>query len=105
MYPIEYICTKEETINTGISIETVNESKWNPHDTLSDSESIHLNTSIDTGILFSPTSKKATTANIVVNTTAVQVIKWAPVTPIFLPKKPEAIDPNSGKIIITRYII
>ena len=92
-------------INTGKSIETVNESKWNPHDTFKDSESIHLNTSIDTGILFSPTSKKATIDNIVVNITAVQVIIWAPVTPIFLPKKPEAIDPNSGKIIIAKYII
>jgi hypothetical protein len=29
----------------------------------------------------------------------------APDTPVFLPKKPEAIDPNSGKIIIARYII
>jgi hypothetical protein len=27
------------------------------------------------------------------------------VTPVFLPKKPEAIDPNSGKIIIAKYII
>jgi hypothetical protein len=105
MYPIEYICTREETINTGISIETVNESKWNPHNTFRDSESIHLNTSIDTGVLFNPTSKKATTAKIVVTTTAVQVIKWAPENPILLPKKPETIDPNSGKIIIARYII
>jgi hypothetical protein len=86
-------------------METVSESKWNAHDTFRDSESIHLNSSIDTGILFNPTSKKATTANIVVNITAVQVIIWDPVTPIFLPKKPEAIDPNSGKIIIVRYII
>jgi hypothetical protein len=29
----------------------------------------------------------------------------APETPIFLPKKPEAIDPNSGKMIIAKYII
>jgi len=102
---MEYICTKEETISTGINIDTVNESKWNPHDTFNDSESIHLNTCIDTGILFNPTSKKAITAKNVVVTTAVHVIIWAPVTPIFLPKKPEAIDPNSGKIIIARYII
>ena len=54
-------------------------------------------------MLFNPTSIKATTAKIVVITTAVQVINWAPETPIFLPKKPEAIDPNSGKIIIARY--
>ena len=102
---MEYICTKEDTIKTGISMETVNESKWNPHHTFNDSESIHLNTSMDTGILFNPTSKKAKTANIVVVTTAVHVIICAPDTPIFLPKKPEAIDPNSGKIIIARYII
>lgn len=105
MYPIEYICTKEETISTGISIETVNESKLNAHDTFSDSESIHLNTSMDTRILFNPTSKKATRANTVVITTAVHVIILAPETPIFLPKKPETIDPNSGKIIIIKYII
>ena len=105
MYPIEYIWTKELIINTGKSIETVKESKWNPHETFKDSESIHLNTSIDTGILLYPTSKKATTANKVVNTTAIHVITWAPETPIFLPKKPDAIDPNSGKIIIARYII
>ena len=105
MYPIEYTCTNEETINTGINIDTVNESKWNPHDTFSDSESIHLKTSIDTGVLFNPTSKKATIAKTVVIITAVHVIICDPVTPIFLPKKPDAIDPNSGKIIIARYII
>ena len=92
-------------IKTGISIETVNESKWNPQNTFNDSESIHLNTSIDTGILFSPTSKKAKTAKIVVVTTAVHVKICAPDIPVFLPKKPETIDPNSGKIIIARYII
>ena len=43
MYPIEYICTKEEIINTGISIDTVKESKLNPHEIFNDSESIHLN--------------------------------------------------------------
>jgi hypothetical protein len=102
---MEYICTKDDTISTGISIETVNESKLNAQDTSNDSESIHLNTWIDTGVLFNPTSKKPNTANIVVVTTAVHVIICAPDTPIFLPKKPEAIDPNSGKIIIARYII
>ena len=60
---------------------------------------------MDKFILFNPTSKKAKTANIVVVTTAVHVIICAPDTPSFLPKKPEAIDPNSGKIIIARYII
>ena len=67
------MCTKEETINTGISIETVSESKLKAHETFKDSESIHLNTSIDEVILFNPTSKKVNTADIVVNTTAVHV--------------------------------
>ena len=58
-----------------------------------------------TGKLFNPTSKKAKAANVVVETTNVHVIICAPDTPTFLPKKPEAIDPNSGKIIIARYII
>jgi hypothetical protein len=75
MYPIEYTCTKEETINTGKSIDTVRESKWNPHDTSSDSESIHLNISKDTGTLFNPTSKNANTAkNVVVITELVDII-------------------------------
>jgi hypothetical protein len=55
--------------------------------------------------LFNPTSKKANTANTVVIITAVHVIMCDPENPIFLPKKPDAIDPNSGKIIIARYII
>jgi hypothetical protein len=40
------MCTKEETIRTGISIDTVKESKTNPHDTFNDSESIHVNSLI-----------------------------------------------------------
>ena len=55
-------------------MDTVNESKWNPHDTLSDSESIHLNSSIDTGILFNPTSIKAIIERIVVVITQLHVI-------------------------------
>ena len=97
--------TKEDTISTGINIDTVNESKWKPHDTLSDSLSIHLKSWIDTGILFRPTSKKATIAKIVVTITELHVINCAPLTPTFLPKNPETIDPNNGKIIIARYII
>jgi hypothetical protein len=97
--------TKEDTIKTGISIETVNESYKNPHNTFNDSESIHLNTSMYTGILFNPTSKKEITANTVVSTTAVHVINWAPEIPDFLPKNPDTTEPNSGKIIIARYII
>jgi hypothetical protein len=34
----------------------------------------------------------------------VQVIICEPVTPIFLPKYPEAIEPNKGNIIIDKYI-
>jgi hypothetical protein len=33
------------------------------------------------------------------------VIICDPLTPIFLPKKPEAIEPNKGKIINVKYII
>lgn len=44
------------------------------------SESVHLNSSIDTGILFNPTSKKATTAKTVVIITAVHVIICDPET-------------------------
>jgi hypothetical protein len=68
------MCTKDDIINTGISIDTVNESKLNPHNTLKLSESIHLNSCIDTGILLNPTSKNAMLANIVVIITQLQVI-------------------------------
>ena len=102
---MEYICTKEETIKTGKSIDTVSESKLNAQDTSNDSESIHLNTWIVTGTLLNPTSKKASTARIVVVTTAIHVNICAPDTPTFLPKNPDAIDPNSGKMIIAKYII
>jgi hypothetical protein len=104
MYPIEYTCTKEEIINTGISIDTVKESKLNPHDTLKDSESIHLNKWIDTGILFKPTSKKASIANVVVVITQQHVINCAPLTPSFRPNKPDEIEPNKGKINKAKYI-
>lgn len=99
------MCTNELTINTGINILTVKLSKWKPHKTLSDSLSIHLKRFIETGILFKPTSKKATMANIVVTITLVHVINCAPLTPTFLPKNPETIDPNKGKVIIAKYII
>lgn len=87
------------------SRDTVNESKWNPHDTLSDSESIHLNSSIDTGILFNPTSIKAIIERIVVVITQLHVINWAPIIPSFLPKKPDIIEANKGKKIINKYIL
>lgn len=104
MYPIEYTCTKDDTINTGINIETVNESKLNAQDTLNDSESIHLNKCIVVGMLLKPTSKNPSIAKVVVIITQEHVINCAPFTPIFLPKKPDIMDPNIGKIIKARYI-
>jgi hypothetical protein len=56
-------------------------------------------------MLFKPTSKKASIAQIVVIITDEEVINCAPLTPTFLPKKPETIDPNKGNIIKARYII
>ena len=99
------MCTKEETIKTGINIETVRESKLKLHNTLSDSESTHLKRCKETGVLFSPTSMKDNIESKVVIINAVHVICWDPVTPIFLPKKPEVIEPNKGKITIDKYII
>jgi hypothetical protein len=98
------MCTTEETIKTGINIDTVNESKLNPHITNKDSESIHLNNFTVKGILFNPTSKKVKIDNIVLNIIQLQVIIWAPFTPIFLPKNPETIEPNNGNIIKVKYI-
>ena len=80
------MCTKLDTIKTGINIVTVKESNWKPHNTFNDSESIHLITSIVTGILLKPTSKNVNIANIVVNTTHIEVIICDPFTPTFLPK-------------------
>ena len=105
MYEIEYIWTKELIIKTGKSIVTVKLSNSKPHIMLNHSLSIHLNNSIDTGMLLNPTSKNANTAKIVVSITLKHVINCAPRTPTFLPKKPETIDPNNGKIKIVKYII
>ena len=58
--------------------------------TFNDSESIHLNKCIDTGILFNPTSKKAITAKTVVNITAVHVIICDPDNSDFSTKKPRS---------------
>lgn len=99
------MCTKLDTINTGINIDTVNESNLKFHKTYSDSTSTHLATFIVTGILLKPTSKKAKIAKNVVVITDAHVIKCAPLTPTFLPKKPETIEPNKGKIINVKYII
>ena len=104
MYEIEYIWTKELIIKTGINIVTVKLSNSKPHIMLNHSLSIHLNNSIDTGMLLNPTSKNANTAKIVVIITLIHVISCAPRIPTFLPKKPETIDPNKGKIIILKYI-
>ena len=99
------MCTNEETIKTGINIDTVRESNTKPQDTFNASESIHLNNLMYTGILLIPTSKKVNIARVVVITTDAHAIKCDPFTPIFLPKKPEAIELNKGNIIIDKYII
>lgn len=71
---------------------------------LVDSESNHVNSLILTGILFKPTSKKASTESIVIVITEVHVINWDPTTPTFLPKNPDIIDPSKGKNIIDKYM-
>jgi len=85
-------------------MDTVNESKLNPHKILNDSESIHLDNLIPTAILLNPTSKKDIIEKIVVINTKVQVKRCDPFIPIFLPKNPEDIEPNKGKIISVKYI-
>ena len=99
------MCTKELTIKTGINIDTVKLSNWKLQAMLNVSLSNHLNKGIETGLLFIPTSKKAMIAKLVVANKHKQVIIRLPVTPTFLPKKPETIDPNKGNIIILKYII
>ena len=56
-------------------------------------------------MLFKPTSKKAIIANSVVIIIERHVINCAPLTPTFLPKNPETIAPNNGKVIMANYII
>lgn len=56
-------------------------------------------------MLLKPTSKKASIATKVVMITLAHEINWAPLTPTFLPKKPETIDPNKGIDIKAKYII
>jgi hypothetical protein len=56
-------------------------------------------------MLFKPTSKNIMLANRVVIITELQVINCAPETPTFLPKNPDIIEPNKGKIIKDKYII
>jgi hypothetical protein len=104
MYPIEYTCTTEDTINTGINIETVKESKLKAQLMFKLSTSIHLNKCMVTGMLLRPTSKNAIIANSVGIITQLHVINCDPVTPNFLPKKPDVIDPNIGNTIKAKYI-
>lgn len=56
-------------------METVKESKLKLHSTFNDSESIHLNSFMDTGALFMPTSKKDKIESIAVITTNEHVIR------------------------------
>ena len=105
MYPIEYTCTREETINTGINMETVKESKLKLQATFNDSESIHLKFSIYTGLLFIPTSINANIESTIVNSNDVQAIRCDPFIPTFLPKNPDIIEASKGNIIIVKYII
>ena len=102
---MEYICTKELIINTGINIDTVKLSNWKIQRILNSSVTIHLNKLIKTGMLLKPISIKAIIDNITVIIMFKDVNICAPVTPAFLPKKPETIHPNKGKIIILKYII
>jgi hypothetical protein len=55
-------------------------------------------------MLFKPTSKKVRIVNKVVATIDRDVINCAPLIPTFLPKNPETIAPNKGKVIMARYI-
>jgi hypothetical protein len=84
---------------------TVKASKLNPQLTLRDSKSIHLNNSTKTGMFVIPTSIKTNTENRVVIPMHVHAMNCDPLTPTFLPKNPEAIALNNGKIIIDKYII
>ena len=68
--------TNEETINTGISIDTVNESKWKPHNII--------------------------TNNRVVED---EIINFDPLTPSFLPKNPEDIEESKGEILSLKDVI
>ena len=77
----------------------------NAQETFKYSASIHRNKCIFTGLLFKPTSIKAKRAKIVVVNTHVHVINCDPLTPTFLPKKPDIIDPKIGNPIKARYII
>jgi len=96
--------TKLDTINTGINIDTVKESKLKLQNIIKDSESIHLNNLISTGIEFKPTSIKINIDKSVVREIDMQVIQWVPCTPIFLPKNPGSRELNKGNKIKVRYI-
>jgi hypothetical protein len=55
-------------------------------------------------MLLKPTSKNNNIDINVVYKILKQVINCAPLTPIFLPKKPDIIEPSKGKIKILKYI-
>ena len=80
-------------------MDTVKESKLKLQNIANDSESIHWNNLISTGIEFNPTSINIIMDNIVVKEIHVQVIKWVPRTPIFLPNNPGIKELNKGKKI------
>ena len=86
-------------------MDTVKKSKLKPHNTLTEAKSSHLHKETLTEILLKPTSKNTKTANTVVVITEMQVTTCAPVTPTFLPKNPDTIEPNKGKIITAKYFI
>lgn len=63
------------------------------------SESIHLNNFISTGIELNPTSVNINIDNIVVYIIEKQVIKCVPFTPIFLPNIPGIKELKKGRKI------
>lgn len=85
-------------------METVKESKLNPHEIFKDSESIHLNIFMCTGILDIPTSMKVNREITVVAIMHEHVINCDPVTPTFLPKNPDTMEPKRGRISMLKYI-
>ena len=86
-------------------MDTVKKSKLKAHSMFIEPKSSHLHKDMLTDMLLKATSKNTNTANTVVVITETLVISCAPLTPTFLPKNPETIEPNKGNIITARYII
>ena len=99
------MCTNELITNTGISIDTVKLSNWKDQFILNHWLSTHSNKFIITILLFIPISKKAIIENIVIIIILKDVISCAPITPVFLPKKPANIETIKGMKIILKYNI